>query len=522
MRRTAARSRTPPRPRRPTSRPTPWPTTPTAGRSTVLCASIDIAKTADNGTVNAGDPIGFTITVTNKGDGTAYAVSAGDTLNAAFSWSLAAPSSGWTLVGNQLSYAAGSLAAGASSSVHVVATSTAEDCGVVNNTASVTAGNDGSDEASASVTINCPDIHVDKSADNSPISAGDTASYTIKVTNDGPGTARNVTLTDTLPAGVTWTEDSASCSITAGVLSCDFGDLASKASATVTVSGTTTAAVCGSLPNTASATATNESAKDAEDNSDSATIVVNCPDIHVDKSADNSPISAGDTASYTIKVTNDGPGTARNVTLTDTLPAGVTWTEDSASCSITAGVLSCDFGDLAAKASATVTVSGTTTAAVCGSLPNTASATATNESAKDAEDNSDSATIVVNCPDIHVDKSADNSPISAGDTASYTIKVTNDGPGTARNVTLTDTLPAGIAWTEDSDELLDHGRCPVLRLRHAAPGRHPHGDRLGRDRRPGLRRAPEHGLGDRLQRVGQGCRGQQRLRLDRRLTAPPS
>ena len=161
-----------------------------SGSIAVLCANIDIAKTADNGTVNAGDPIGFTITVTNKGDGTAYAVSAGDTLNAAFSWSLAAPSTGWTLVGNQLTYAAGSLAAGASSSVHVVATSTAEDCGVVNNTASVTAGNDGSDEASASVTINCPDIHVDKSADNSPISAGDTASYTIKVTNDGPGTAR--------------------------------------------------------------------------------------------------------------------------------------------------------------------------------------------------------------------------------------------------------------------------------------------------------------------------------------------
>ena len=46
------------------------------GSITVLCAQIDIAKTADDGTVNAGDQIGFTVTVTNNGTGTAYGVSA--------------------------------------------------------------------------------------------------------------------------------------------------------------------------------------------------------------------------------------------------------------------------------------------------------------------------------------------------------------------------------------------------------------------------------------------------------------
>ena len=264
------------------------------------------------------------------------------------------------------------------------------------NTASATATNESAKDAednsdSATIVVNCPDIHVDKSADNSPISAGDTASYTIKVTNDGPGTARNVTLTDTLPAGVTWIRgqrellDHGRCPVLRLRRPCRQG-LGHRPRSPAPPPPPSAA----SLPNTASATASNESAKDAEDNSDSATIVVNCPDIHVDKSADNSPISAGDTASYTIKVTNDGPGTARNVTLTDTLPAGVTWTEDSASCSITAGVLSCDFGTLLPGATRTVTVSGETDAQDCGVLPNTASATASNESAKDAEDNSDS------------------------------------------------------------------------------------------------------------------------------------
>ena len=54
------------------------------------------------------------------------------------------------------------------------------------------------------------------------------------VTNNGPGVAKHVTLTDTLPVGVDWQQDNADCSITAGVLSCDFGNLASGASRTST------------------------------------------------------------------------------------------------------------------------------------------------------------------------------------------------------------------------------------------------------------------------------------------------
>ena len=543
------------------------------GSISVLCAQIDIAKTADNGTVNAGDDIGFTVTVSNNGTGTASGVSAGDSLNPAFTWSLAAPVTGWTLIGNQLSFSAASMAAGASSAVHVTATSTAEDCGLVHNTATVTTTNDGSDEASADVTIQCPDIHVAKSANpagpvsagdqigfdvtisnsgpgdaydaqasdtlpgsgwaiagaangwslngssltfgpatlasgasatvhvvrnstpaecgvvpntvtgfasnepaasqpntanasvtvlcpdihvsktaaNTPISAGETASFVITVTNDGAGTAKGVTLTDTLPAGISWDENSNSCSITSGILTCNFGDLASGASASVTISGTTTADNCGNVYNLASATASNESAADAQDNSDDATIVVNCPDISVTKTADNSPINAGETASYTITVTNNGAGKADDVLLTDTLPAGINWTDNSDSCSITDGVLSCDFATINPGASRTVTVSGETTAADCGILPNTASATASNEPSEDTEDNSDSASITVNCPLIVITKTADDPVVNATDSIGFVITVTNTGEGSAFGVSVNDTLPVngGLGWSID-------------------------------------------------------------------------
>jgi len=552
-----------------------------SGSITVLCAQIDIAKTADNGTVNAGDQIGFTITVTNNGAGTAYGVSASDTLNSAFSWALAPDSAGWTLVGNALSFSAASMAAGASSSVHVVATSTAEDCGVVNNTASVTTTNDGSDQDSASVTIQCPDIHVAKTANpagpvsagdqigfdvtisnsgpgdaygaeatdvlpgtgwsidgaangwslngstlsygpatllagasatvhvvrdttsadcgvvpntvtgfatnepaasqpnianadvtvmcpdvtvvksavNTPVSAGDPIAFDITVSNSGAagtGTAYGVTLTDQLPDGIDWSEDSDACSITGTgndqVLNCSWASLAPGASATVRISGTTSSAVCGNVYNLATVEAVNEPAANTGNNSDDATVVVNCPDIHVSKTADNSPINAGEIASFTITVSNDGPGRAYNVELKDTLPAGITWVPDNQLCTIDAGVLTCPIGTLDSLASFTVTISGETTVDNCGTIPNTASATASNESAADAEDNSGSAEIVVNCPLIAITKTADDPVVNATDQIGFTITVTNTGEGSAFGVTVSDTLPAngGLGWSIDA------------------------------------------------------------------------
>ncbi|HEV8546054.1 MAG TPA: hypothetical protein VGQ64_07150 [Candidatus Limnocylindrales bacterium] len=426
-----------------------------SGDVTVLCADINIVKNANPvGPVNAGDTIGFDVIVSNNGDGVATGVNVSDPLPAGVDWSAGVPTGDTTGVSCSITGPLGSevltcdddsMAAGDSFTVHVSGVTDPADCGTIDNTATVTTGNDGQDSDGASVVVNCPDVHVDKTADQGTINAGDTASYAITVTNDGAGTAYDVTLTDVLPAGINWSDDSADCEIAAGILSCDFGDLAPGASASVTVSGATDPEDCGILHNVANVAASNESDEDAQDNSDSADITVNCPDVHVDKTADQGTINAGQTASYTITVTNDGAGTAYDVTLTDTLPVGINWTDDSADCEIAGGILSCDFGDLAPGASASVTVSGPTDASDCGVLHNVADVAASNESDADAQDNSDSADITVNCPDVTVVKTG-NGTISAGEVASFDITVTNLGPGTAFDVTLSDQLPSGT-WT---------------------------------------------------------------------------
>ena len=130
------------------------------------------------------------------------------------------------------------------------------------------------------------------------------------------------------------------------------------------------------------------------------------PDIRILKSADNSPIPAGATAAYTIETRNIGKGTANGVTLTDNLANGVAWSEDSTQCSIANGTLSCDYGTMAADAVKVVHLSGVTDAADCGTLPNTASASASNEPANILANNSSGDTITVQCGSITIIKNA--------------------------------------------------------------------------------------------------------------------
>ncbi|MBK9711344.1 MAG: DUF11 domain-containing protein [Kouleothrix sp.] len=395
---------------------------------TVLCPNVTVSKTADSGTISAGEVAAFTIVLANSGTGTAYNVTLTDNLPAGVAWALDPAVTGCAINSGVLSCSIASLATGASVTLHISGVTDAADCGVLTNTATASASNEAADNtadnsSSATITVDCPDVTVVKTADSGTINAGDTASFTIVVSNSGTGTAKGVTLTDSLPAGVAWSEDSADCSITAGVLTCSFGDLASGATRTVHVSGTTDAADCGTLHNLATVAATNERASDEQNNSDDADIVVNCPNVTVVKTADSGTINAGEVAAFTIVVSNSGTGTAYNVTLTDPLPSGVSWSISPAvtGCDIQSGTLSCSFASLAAGDSVTIHISGVTDAADCGVLSNTATVAASNEA--NTGDNSSTAKITVQCPDVKVEKTADNSPINAGDTASFTIVV---------------------------------------------------------------------------------------------------
>ena len=162
-------------------------------------------------------------------------------------------------------------------------------------------------------------------------------------------------LNDTLPnSGLVWTEmpNNPDCTISGGALTCSFGDLAAGATRSVHITSPTTPDNCGTVNNTASATATNEA--NTGNNSGSASITINCPDLVVSQNLLMQVllmpvIQIG----FKITVSNSGPGLAKGVTVSDTLPSspGMVWTIDllnsDSGCMITGtNNLSCSFGNL--------------------------------------------------------------------------------------------------------------------------------------------------------------------------------
>lgn len=125
-------------------------------------AVLAVAKTPDGGTVAAGSPIEFDITVTNNGPVAAENVTLDDVLPAGFAWT--DDSADCTIGGaggNELHCDAGDLAVGASFTVKVSAPTTDANCGLADNPAAIAdADNAGPASDSGSMTVTCPDPDV--------------------------------------------------------------------------------------------------------------------------------------------------------------------------------------------------------------------------------------------------------------------------------------------------------------------------------------------------------------------------
>jgi uncharacterized repeat protein (TIGR01451 family) len=151
-------------------------------------------------------------------------------------------------------------------------------------------------------------------------------------------------------------------------------------------------------------------------------------DVQVQKTAANSPLIYGQTASFNITVTANGPGASNNVILTDSLPintAGInSWTlsgPDAAACQPFNGIgLNCNFGSMQPGTTRSITVSAQTflPQGACQSttIPNTANVSADQDSI--LTNNSSTATITVNCLNVCVPA---NSAFNLGQAANYTV-----------------------------------------------------------------------------------------------------
>ena len=124
-------------------------------------------------------------------------------------------------------------------------------------------------------------------------------------------------------------------------------------------------------------------------------------DLAISKSVDDSSPLEGETVTFTVTVTNNGPDAATGVVVNDVIPAGLTFQ----SAATSDGAYATGTGNwtlespLAALASATLTLNASVNAGTAGStITNTASVTASDQDDSVSGNDSDSAAVTVAIP----------------------------------------------------------------------------------------------------------------------------
>ena len=199
--------------------------------------------------------------------------------------------------------------------------------------------------------------------------------YTLVVSNVGSAaTTGAITVADTLPAGLSYTSVAGAgwtCAATGQAVSCtNAGPIAAGAQSTVTLTVGVAATAIPTVTNTASVSTPGDNNPANNKSTDAPTTVNGVVDLAVSATT-GATFTVGLPGTYTLGVSNVGSSaTTGPVTVTDTLPAGLSFTSAAGAgwtCVAAAQVVTCtNAGPLAAGASDPVTV---TVGVAIGAVP---------------------------------------------------------------------------------------------------------------------------------------------------------
>jgi uncharacterized repeat protein (TIGR01451 family) len=284
-------------------------------------ADLAITKSVSDETPNVGDQITFTVTLTNSGPDAATGVQVTDLLPAGLTFVSATTSQGIYIPVTGL-WTVGTVIPGAPQMLTIIATVFSPTAQT--NTAAVTDAdqfdpNGGNNTDSVTETPQQADLALAKTVSNAAPNVGAQIAFTVTLTNNGPDAATGVQVTDLLPAGLTFVSATASLGAYDGLTGLwNVGTLASGTGATLIIQ--TTVVSPDAQTNTATITDAEEGNNEA-----SATETPQRADLAVAKVVSDPTPNVGDTITFTVTLTNSGPDAATGVTVTDLLPAGLTF-----------------------------------------------------------------------------------------------------------------------------------------------------------------------------------------------------
>ncbi len=457
--------------------------------------SADIAiDKAHTGSPTAGAAFSWTLTVTNAagGDPAVGPVAITDTLPAGATF-VSVAGTGWsgseTAPGIVTLTHAGPIAAGGAlpiATINVTLPASLAASSDFTNSAVVSArtfdpnppNNDDDDPAS---TVIVADVELTKDSVGGPFVAGESMSWEIDVTNNGPSIAApTFTVTDTLPSELDWDTvvatgtDWACDPVTAGgVLVCRWSEAAlavTSSTPTLTVAATILTSATGTIDNTATVAHPTPDT-DPDNNTDDDSDPINTDaDLALVKSTVTSDIPANGTGRYRIELVNNGPSDALNVVVDDTLPAGLTYAGaltfpagDGWTCVVDGGdasmidcTLTSNAGTMVDGSSTWFEFDVTADASVVGLVLNTATVSSDTPDSDASNDTDDSTTE----PELIVNKSADRLVVERGGVLVYRINVESTSYGSTDDVTLIDVIPSVLKVTDVTIELSGDATVP--------------------------------------------------------------
>jgi uncharacterized repeat protein (TIGR01451 family) len=364
---------------------------------------------------------------------------------------------------------------------------------IISNTATVSSQNDPNNDNNSSTTSTTgqtsADLELAKTATAGPVIAGaGQITYTINIANNGPSNANGVVVTDNIPAntnlvvGPSWSPAGAgSCSVgPGGTITCSptNGTMRAGQAAAITYTVSVPAnALNGTLVTNQANIASTGSNSTPDPNpanntqNPTSTLITTRADLKITKSDSPDPVKSGNNITYTINVTTAGPSDAQYVVMSDTVPANTTFVSMTApvdwTCSTPSfggtGTVSCSRATLPAGSSTqTFTMIVKVNQEFTGaSISNTATVSSTtSEPSPDSNSNTTSTTTAVQAQSaVAVTKQISGLPpgsqpptVAAGNLVSYTISISNPGPGNAvlTAAGLSDTIPANTTFVSFS------------------------------------------------------------------------
>jgi uncharacterized repeat protein (TIGR01451 family) len=437
-------------------------------------ADLAVTKTDNQTTAVPGEPLTYTVTVTNNGPSQVDGATVVDTFppiltGVTFTSSTTGTASGNTASGTGDISDTVNISPGSSITYTITGVVSADASGTLTNTATVTAPTGISDPDLSNNTATDADnltpnadLTITKSNDDDVSMPGRQTSYTIVVSNEGPSDVVGATVADTFPSsltGVTYTSSAtlgASGNTASGTGSInDTVDLASGSSITYTVQATVATNATGSITNTATvAVPTGTIDVDPSNNSASDTDSLTAEvDLRITKTDEVTNVQPGQVLQYTIVVNNDGPADAAGARITDAFPASLTNVSytSSGTSGVTGNTASGtgnidDTVTLPAGASLTYQVSATVAGNASGTLQNTVTVAAPTGAVDTLPSNNSATDIDSVTPvfDLSITKTNGQSSVISGQTTTYTIQVTNSGPSDVLDATVADTFTSSL------------------------------------------------------------------------------